>query len=64
MKKILKERGAGMIEYAIAAAALVTVFVVASMALQNATRERANDASTTLENYVPCDGKLSGDDCL
>ena len=67
MKKlylIQSERGAQLVEYAIAAAALLVVAIAAIYGLRDAGEDRANQAINVEKEVVPCSsGLLSGDQC-
>lgn len=63
-----RDRGAALTEYAIAAAILVTVFIVAGKVLLDSSASRGNAAVGTATSVVPsCNapqGGLTGDECL
>jgi len=58
------ERGASMVEYAIAAAILVIVFIIIAQGLKSSSETRFESSTRAMSNIVPCDGQLSGEDCL
>jgi len=61
------ERGATLVEYAIAAAMLMAVFIVAGKVLLDASKSRGDASVGTVRTIVPSCGQpggLSGDECL
>ncbi|MEZ4755144.1 MAG: hypothetical protein R3A13_12745 [Bdellovibrionota bacterium] len=59
-----KESGAQLVEYAIAAAILIGVFVVAGILIQDSGTSRGNASMEIHQDAVPCGADLSGDECL
>ena len=64
-----RERGASLVEYAIAAAILVAVFAVAGKTLFNSAVSRGNSSADTVRTAVPCENgsalsQAGADACL
>ena len=62
--KIRFERGATLIEYAMIIGVMVVVMAAVIASLQTATFQRADKSMKTTEGSLPCEGPLSGDECL
>ena len=59
------ERGASMVEYAIALSILLVVFIAAGIYLKAAGEKRGDQAMELQKKILPCkSGGLSGDQCL
>ena len=59
-----EEKGATLIEYVIAVGIMVIAMGTVIAVLQTATFQRADKSMKTTEGALPCDGPLSGDECL
>lgn len=63
-RRFASPSGVTMIEYAIGLALLILALVGALNFLQEAAEERAEESQGTVKTMVPCDGELSGEQCL
>ena len=63
-KKWNKESGAQMIEYAIAAAILIGVFIMAGVLIEDSGKDRGDASMDIHKDAVTCGTDLSGDECL
>lgn len=65
-KKTVGQIGAAMVEYAIGAALLMIVFIVAGKLLEQKSSQRFNNSARVIQGMAPCGpgGQLSGEECL
>ncbi|MCB0318068.1 MAG: hypothetical protein KDD56_04875 [Bdellovibrionales bacterium] len=63
-KRLHKERGAELVEYAIAAAILIAVFIVAGIIIRSSSSERGEASMGIHQDAIPCGADLNGEECL
>ena len=59
-----QQSGATLVEYAMVVGILVVAIAAVIAGLQNATLTRADKSMETTQGTLPCDGELSGEECL
>ena len=62
--KSTSEIGATLVEYAIALAILVAAFAIGASFLYSAAQSRRDSSLDSQRKSLPCNGGLTGDDCL